>query len=140
MTIDWRANPGAAGTITCAVAAGVAAGAFLVATAAAGQYPQVARLGGAGWVFLLSMIILMPTLMPRVRDRLSKASRAETPRAATKEATMATVKDPVCGMEIEPSGSAGKETYQGKEFFFCSKSCQEQFRAQPQKYAGSPRG
>lgn len=131
MMIDWRANPGAVGTITCIVTAGAAAGAFLAATAVAGQYPQVARMGGAGWVFLLSMIILMPTLMPRVRDRLR-----ETPRPARKEATMATVKDPVCGMEIEQSRSAGKETYQGKEYFFCSKSCEEQFRAEPHKYAG----
>jgi len=31
----------------------------------------VLRLGGAGWVFFLSMIILMPTVIPWVKRRLS---------------------------------------------------------------------
>jgi hypothetical protein len=30
----------------------------------------VARLGGSAWVFLLSMIILMPTVTPWLRRRL----------------------------------------------------------------------
>lgn len=132
MTMIWRANPAITGTIASGFAAGAAAGAFWAATSAAGQYPQVARLGGAGWVFLLSMIILMPTLMPWVRDRLSGA-----PRAPRKGAPIATVKDPVCGMQIEPGRAAGRATYENKEYFFCSRSCEEQFRAEPQKYARS---
>ena len=46
------------------------AGSFLAATILSGDYDWVARLGGAGWVFLLSMIILMPTLAPWLRKRL----------------------------------------------------------------------
>jgi uncharacterized membrane protein len=53
---------------TIAVAAALA---FLAATTFRGDYTWVARLGGAGWVFLLSMIILMPTVTPWVRKRLS---------------------------------------------------------------------
>jgi hypothetical protein len=34
-----------------------------------GDYGWVARLGGAGWIFVLAMIILMPTLTPWVRER-----------------------------------------------------------------------
>lgn len=41
---------------------------FFVA-ATVGDYNWVARLGGAGWVFVLTMIILMPTLTPWMRDR-----------------------------------------------------------------------
>lgn len=48
----------------------LAAAIFLAATIGTGGYPWVARLGGAAWVFLLSMIILMPTLTPWVRKRL----------------------------------------------------------------------
>ena len=44
--------------------------AFLAATTLRGDYDWVARLGGAGWVFLLSMIILMPTVTPWVKKRL----------------------------------------------------------------------
>ncbi|MBI3040508.1 MAG: hypothetical protein HYY80_02455 [Chloroflexi bacterium] len=45
-----------------------ASGLFLVATLA-GEYTLVERIGGAGWVFLLSMIILMPIITPLVKKR-----------------------------------------------------------------------
>ena len=45
-----------------------AAGLFLVATLA-GEYTLVGRIGGAGWVFLLSMIILMPIITPLVKKK-----------------------------------------------------------------------
>jgi hypothetical protein len=48
------------------------AGAFLAATTLGGDYDWVARLGGAGWVFLLSMIILMPTVTPWLKRRLGR--------------------------------------------------------------------
>jgi len=44
--------------------------AFLAATTLRGDYNWVARLGGAGWVFLLLMIILMPTVTPWVKKRI----------------------------------------------------------------------
>ena len=43
---------------------------FFLVTLLTGDYTWVARLGGAAWVFLLSMIILMPTLTPWLRKRL----------------------------------------------------------------------
>jgi len=36
----------------------------------AGEYTAVERIGGAAWVFLLSMIILMPIVMPLVKRRV----------------------------------------------------------------------
>ncbi|RJQ30777.1 MAG: hypothetical protein C4589_02570 [Peptococcaceae bacterium] len=43
---------------------------FLLATFATGFfYPPVARLGGAGWVFILSMIITMPLVIPYVKKK-----------------------------------------------------------------------
>lgn len=48
----------------------LAAGAFLSVTVLTGDYGWVARLGGAVWVFVLSMIILMPTVTPRLKRRL----------------------------------------------------------------------
>ncbi len=38
----------------------------------AGNYTWVARLGGAAWVFLLSMIVLMPIITPLVKARLGE--------------------------------------------------------------------
>ena len=48
-----------------------AALAFLLVTLL-GDYSWVARIGGAAWVFGLSMIILMPTVTPLVRKRLGR--------------------------------------------------------------------
>ncbi len=48
-----------------------AALAFFLVTILTGDYSWVARVGGAGWVFLLSMIILMPTVTPWLRKRLA---------------------------------------------------------------------
>jgi len=53
----------------------LAAGTFFAITLA-GDYGWVARLGGAGWVFLLSMIILMPTVTPWVKKRLGATKEA----------------------------------------------------------------
>jgi hypothetical protein len=48
----------------------LAAGIFFAVTVLTGDYTWVARLGGSAWIFLLSMIILMPTVTPWVRKRL----------------------------------------------------------------------
>jgi Cu+-exporting ATPase len=52
-----------------------------------------------------------------------------------KEEAMATVKDPVCGMDVDPKQAAASEKYQGKTYYFCSKSCQSKFKANPKEYA-----
>lgn len=48
-----------------------AGAAFFVATVSAGEDGWVPRLAGAGWVFFLSMIILMPVVIPWMKRRLS---------------------------------------------------------------------
>ncbi|HUT17455.1 MAG TPA: copper-translocating P-type ATPase [Acidobacteriota bacterium] len=45
------------------------------------------------------------------------------------------VKDPVCGMELEPATAYGKNEYAGRTFYFCSKHCEEEFKKNPEKYA-----
>jgi Cu+-exporting ATPase len=52
-----------------------------------------------------------------------------------KEGPMATVKDPVCGMEIEPATAAASEEYQGETYYFCSESCHQQFVQTPERFA-----
>jgi hypothetical protein len=47
-------------------AAFVAALIFWLVTTLSGSYPAVARYGGAAWVFLLLLIVLMPIVIPRV--------------------------------------------------------------------------
>jgi len=40
---------------------------------------------------------------------------------------MSTVRDPVCGMELEPGGNTLKIKFNDKEYYFCSNSCKELF-------------
>ena len=46
------------------------------------------------------------------------------------------VKDPVCGMEIDPKAAAGKSEYQGQTYYFCSPDCKKAFDKGPEKYVG----
>jgi Cu+-exporting ATPase len=46
----------------------------------------------------------------------------------------AKVKDPVCGMTIDPAKAAASEEYNGTTFFFCGKGCAAKFHADPEKY------
>ena len=43
-------------------------------------------------------------------------------------------RDPICGMTVEPATAAGQQEYKGKNYYFCGKSCLEQFRADPDRY------
>jgi Cu+-exporting ATPase len=52
-----------------------------------------------------------------------------------KEESMATVKDPVCGMEIDPATAAASEEYEGRTYYFCSESCHQRFVAAPEQFA-----
>ncbi|MCQ3973431.1 MAG: heavy metal translocating P-type ATPase [Anaerolineae bacterium] len=45
------------------------------------------------------------------------------------------VKDPVCGMEIEPEVAFATRPYKGQAFYFCSDNCVRQFDADPARYA-----
>jgi P-type Cu+ transporter len=52
-----------------------------------------------------------------------------------KEEAMATVKDPVCGMEVDPATAAASEEYEGETYHFCSESCHERFVSTPERFA-----
>ncbi|HUU14746.1 MAG TPA: heavy metal translocating P-type ATPase [Terriglobia bacterium] len=44
------------------------------------------------------------------------------------------MKDPVCGMEVNPETAAGSYEYAGQKYYFCNPHCLEKFRAEPAKY------
>ena len=50
---------------------------------------------------------------------------------------MATVKDPVCGMEIDPQEAAATSEYEGTTYYFCAVGCKESFDAEPAKYVAA---
>ncbi len=46
------------------------------------------------------------------------------------------VKDPVCGMMIEPDDAVASSEHEGTTYFFCSQDCKEEFDQDPGSYAG----
>jgi YHS domain-containing protein len=44
-----------------------------------------------------------------------------------------TIKDPVCGMEIDPQTAFATREHMGQTFYFCSKNCVDQFDADPHR-------
>ncbi len=46
----------------------------------------------------------------------------------------ATVKDPVCHMDVVPERAGGSYEHAGKTYHFCSRGCVEKFKADPEKY------
>ena len=48
---------------------------FLLAATLSGNYPLVARIGGAIWVGLLSLIVSMPIVISRVKKQLHGKSQ-----------------------------------------------------------------
>ncbi len=71
----------------------------------------------------------VPTVTPKVEVKEEKTQEKEA---------MATVKDPVCGMDIDPNTAAAAESYQGKTYHFCSTVCHDKFKTEPEKYAHNP--
>ncbi len=61
-------TPGLLGFLVCLVLALAAGGLFLGITLA-GDYNWVARLGGSAWVAMLSLIVLLPLVIPWMKRR-----------------------------------------------------------------------
>ena len=41
--------------------------------------------------------------------------------------------DPICGMTVNPATATGSHEYNGRRYYFCSLSCLEQFKANPER-------
>jgi YHS domain-containing protein len=44
------------------------------------------------------------------------------------------VRDPVCGMEVDPNTATEAVEYKGKTYHFCGPSCKEAFEKDPERY------
>jgi Cu+-exporting ATPase len=54
---------------------------------------------------------------------------------STSEKPADTVKDPVCGMDIDSKKAAATATYNGKTYYFCSPEEKVEFEKNPAKFA-----
>jgi DNA-binding MarR family transcriptional regulator/YHS domain-containing protein len=44
------------------------------------------------------------------------------------------VRDPVCGMDVVPAQAAGTSLYMEQTYYFCARTCKEQFDKDPEAY------
>lgn len=72
------------------------------------------------------------TLPPAPTDDVVEVSTPDEGKGS-----MATVTDPVCGMEIDPDAAADTEEHEGTKYYFCSASCLQKFRADPRTYVSN---
>ncbi len=49
-------------------------------------------------------------------------------------APKASVKDPVCGMSVDPATAKHHAQHEGQDYYFCSNGCRTKFEADPPKY------
>ena len=49
-------------------------------------------------------------------------------------ASLKTERDPVCGMMVDPHGTAHRSEHDGHSYYFCSAGCRSKFVADPDKY------
>jgi Cu+-exporting ATPase len=47
-----------------------------------------------------------------------------------------TVRDPVCGMSVDPQAGKPSHEHHGKTYHFCAARCRDKFAAEPDKYLG----
>ena len=66
-------------------------------------------------------------------------THAHTPhtRRNAQEVPEQGVKDPMCGMTVDPHTAKHRHTHNGRPYYFCSARCQEQFAANPTQYLQS---
>ena len=55
-------------------------------------------------------------------------------------ADAASVRDPVCGMSVDPTSAAAHRVYEGLDVWFCATGCAERFDADPRRYLGTDEG
>jgi Cu+-exporting ATPase len=47
------------------------------------------------------------------------------------------MKDPVCGMNVDPNNAAGKSEPKGHTYYSCSTGCKATFDKNPEKFIGA---
>jgi Cu+-exporting ATPase len=53
-----------------------------------------------------------------------------------KKESSRSVKDPVCGAQVDPSGSI-REQEEGHDYYFCSEECRQKFTENPSDYTAA---
>ena len=107
------------------IAAGVLYGVFLLITGTGFFLPP----------YLAAVFMATSSVSVVLNALLLKRFEPRTPQQIEEESLLLEEKvlDPICGMEIIPSRSI-EYKYKGESFYFCSASCEHEFKSDPEKY------
>ena len=61
-------------------------------------------------------------------------NHAQSSAQADGKPAAAIVRDPVCGMTVDPGDSAAHSAHGGHDYHFCCTGCRDKFAADPEKY------
>ena len=83
---------------------------------------------------VLALALLADALGPHSRITMADTQKAKTEKKLGQKASQIKIKDPVCGMKVDPKSAAANATYKGKTYYFSSVEAKEQFEKSPVKY------
>ncbi|MHB1415105.1 MAG: YHS domain-containing protein [Chloroflexota bacterium] len=76
--------------------------------------------------------------MHQMQAAPTSTSGMHTHHSASMSMGTTMVKDPVCGMDVDPERAAATAVHEGTTYYFCSAGCKRSFEENPTKYlAGS---
>jgi Cu+-exporting ATPase len=73
-------------------------------------------------------------MTPRAADERKPGGKIPRRHGHDGPATRGEVKDPVCGMSVDPASAKFKAEFSGATYFFCSPACRDKFVADPRRY------
>lgn len=129
---DWF---GATVNLAARVSAAAAGGEVLLTEAAAAGAGATGG-GELGSVHPHGDVVLRPRGRRELRNVAEPVELFEASCEASRSAEGFPV-DPVCRMAVDPENAAGRLTYEGVEFHFCSLHCVRAFSERPERYATS---
>ncbi len=65
---------------------------------------------------------------------MESATSRQEPHPTDNPSDLDLVRDPVCGMTIDPKKAAGSSEYQSETYYFCSTQCLHRFREDPEAF------
>ncbi len=75
-------------------------------------------------------------MTPTAADEREPGGKANPRHGHDDAGARGRVKDPVCGMSVDPAVAKHKAEFSGRTYFFCCAGCREKFVADPQRYVG----
>jgi len=78
-----------------------------------------------------ALIMSFSTIIVVLNSQTLRRYESEAMKVAAKKIM---IRDPVCGMMIDPDTAYSRIEYEGRTIYFCSKVCEEEFKKDPKRF------